>query len=111
MPIADRNLSPGTALVGHYKGATHRAEVVKSEAGLRYRLEDGREFTSPSGAARAVMGGMAVNGWRFWDLAENTAASSNLAAKLERKAPAKAAAKKSKNGGTQPAGEVAASSA
>ena len=111
MSIKDRNLRAGTRLTARYKGATHRAEVVETDHGLRYRLEDGREFKSPSGAARAVMGGKAVNGWRFWDLAENTAAASNSAAKSERKAPAKAAAKKSKNGGTKPAGEAAASSA
>ena len=62
MPIEDRNLSPGTALVGRYKGTTYRAEVVETEDGLRYRLEDGREFKSPSSAGSAVMAGKSVNG-------------------------------------------------
>jgi hypothetical protein len=37
-----------------------------------YRLEDGREFRSPSSAASAVMGGTAANGWRFWSLEGDT---------------------------------------
>ena len=35
----------------------------------RYRLTDGREFASPSAAGKAVMGGTACNGWRFWSVA------------------------------------------
>lgn len=62
-------LEPGTVLVATYKGAEHRAEVFKDEDGkVRYRLEDGRAFKSPSSAASAVMGGIAANGWRFWSL-------------------------------------------
>jgi hypothetical protein len=68
MPIEDRNLEAGTRLVAKYKGQTHSAEVVETEEGLRYRLEDGREFKSPSAAGSAVMGGVACNGWRFWSL-------------------------------------------
>ncbi|MEE8363108.1 MAG: hypothetical protein V3S18_03455 [Dehalococcoidia bacterium] len=67
----------GTKLVAKYKGKEHTAIVVAPEdkdaegrkGSLRYRLEDGREFTSPSSAGRAVTGG-AVNGWRFWSVAE-----------------------------------------
>ena len=69
MPIEDRNLSAGTKLVARYKGETYRAEVVTTADGLRYRLEDGREFKSPSSAGSAVMGGKSCNGWRFWGLA------------------------------------------
>ena len=65
MPIADRKLSPGTRLVGRYKDVTHTVEVVQTDQGLRYRLENGQEFQSPSSAASAVMGGKAVNGWPF----------------------------------------------
>ncbi|MGD0205280.1 MAG: hypothetical protein ABSB57_02400, partial [Dehalococcoidia bacterium] len=39
------------------------------KGGLRYRLEDGREFKSLSSAGSAVMGGVACNGWRFWSVA------------------------------------------
>ncbi len=69
MSIKDRNLAAGTKLVARYKGKEYTAEVVETEAGLRYRLEDGREFKSLSSAGSAVMGGSACNGWRFWSVA------------------------------------------
>ena len=66
-------LSPGTRLIGRYKGVDYSAEVVRTEAEKRaFRLTDGREFSSPSAAASAVMGGVACNGWRFWSLADET---------------------------------------
>ena len=69
MSIEDRNLKPGTTLVARYKKKEHRAEVVAGEKGnVRYKLEDGREFSSPSAAGSAVMGGVACNGWRFWSV-------------------------------------------
>ena len=73
MPLANRNPEAGTRLAARYKGTTYTCEVVQTEEGLRYRLEDGREFKSPSSAASAIMGGMAANGWRFWSLAEELA--------------------------------------
>jgi hypothetical protein len=70
MPIENRDLAAGTRLVARYKKQEHTATVVEGEqGGLRYRLEDGREFKSPSAAGSAVMGGVACNGWRFWSLA------------------------------------------
>ncbi len=64
-------LAAGTVLVAKYKGTEHRCEVVTGEDGKRrFRLEDGREFRSPSSAGSAVMGGVACNGWRFWTLAD-----------------------------------------
>ena len=69
MSIKDRNLKPGTVLVARYKKQEHRAEVVAGEKGhVRYKLPDGREFTSPSAAGSAIMGGVACNGWRFWSV-------------------------------------------
>jgi len=68
MTIEDRNLAIGTKLVARYKGKDYTAEVVETEEGLRYRLENGKEFKSPSSAGSAVMGGSACNGWRFWSL-------------------------------------------
>jgi hypothetical protein len=92
MPIENRDLKPGTRLVARYKKAEHTATVVEGEGGgLRYRLEDGREFKSPSAAGSAVMGGVACNGWRFWSLAGEANAP---APKNERKAPAPKAAPK-----------------
>jgi len=72
MPIENRDLAAGTRLVARYKKEEHWATVVEGEkGGLRYRLEDGREFKSLSSAGSAVMGGVACNGWRFWSLAES----------------------------------------
>lgn len=69
MAIENRNLAVGTKLTARYKKETYRAEVVQAmEEGLKYRLSDGREFKSPSGAGMAVLGGMACNGWRFWSV-------------------------------------------
>ena len=88
MSIEDRNLAVGTKLVAQYKGKEYTAEVVKTEEGIRYRLEDGREFKSPSSAGSAAMGGSACNGWRFWSLAGSEEAK-----------PKKAAEKPSKSNG------------
>ena len=68
MAIEDRNLAAGTKLVARYKGKEYTAEAVETEEGLRYRLEDGKEFKSLSSAGSAVMGGSACNAWRFWSL-------------------------------------------
>ena len=73
MSIENRNLKAGTKLVARYKGTEYAVEVVKTKDGIRYQLEDGREFKSPSSAGSAVMGGNACNGWRFWTLASEAA--------------------------------------
>ena len=94
MSIKDRNLKPGTVLVARYKKQEHRAEVVAGENGqVRYKLPDGREFTSPSAAGSAVMGGTACNGWRFWSVEgaeEPTKAKSEPKAKTKGKPKANA---------------------
>ncbi len=89
MSIEDRNLAPGTKLVARYKGKEYAAEVVKTEEGVRYRLEDGREFKSPSSAGSAVMGGSACNGWRFWSVAGSEEARPKRASKKAGKLNAK----------------------
>jgi len=92
MALENRNLEAGTRLVARYKKVEYTATVVEGEeGGLRYRLEDGREFKSPSAAGSAVMGGVACNGWRFWSLAREAPAP-----KKERKASAPNAAPKPK---------------
>ena len=95
MSIEDRNLKPGTTLVARYKQKEHRAEVVEGEGGkVRYRLSDGREFTSPSAAGSAVMGGVACNGWRFWSLeSEQTAKEGTEEAKTAKAEKPKAGRK------------------
>ncbi len=69
MPIEDRNLSVGTKLIAKYKKQKYSAEGIAGEDdNVLYRLEDGREFKSPSAAGSALMDGKACNGWRFWSL-------------------------------------------
>ncbi len=68
MPIENRNLKPGTRLVGRYHKQPYICEVVEGEGGkLRYCLQDGREFKSPSAAGMAITG-HACDGWVFWSV-------------------------------------------
>ena len=70
MTIEDRALAPGTKLVGTYKKTSYICEVVTTpEEETRFQLADGRLFSSPSSAAKAVMNGISANGWRFWSRA------------------------------------------
>jgi hypothetical protein len=87
--IENRNLEPGTVLVARYKGKEHRCEVVQTDEGLRYRV-DGQDYRSPSSAGKAVMDGVACNGWRFWSV-EGTESKPRAS---KPKAPKKAAGKK-----------------
>ncbi|MBI2855086.1 MAG: DUF4357 domain-containing protein [Chloroflexi bacterium] len=66
MAIENRNLKPGTKLVAKYRKHEYNCEVVAGEGEkILYRLEDGREFKSPSAAGMAITG-KACNGWAFW---------------------------------------------
>ena len=97
MPLDNRNLEPGTVLTARYKKQDRTCEVVQTDGGLRYRLDDGTEHKSPSSAGKAAMGGVACNGWRFWSLqGDLKPAKEPKKAKAEEpaKAPAKKAAKK-----------------
>jgi hypothetical protein len=79
MLIKDRNLKPGARLEARYHKQSYTCEVVAGEGGkLRYRLEDGREFKSPSAAGMAVTG-HACDGWVFWSVkAAETMSSSPI---------------------------------
>ena len=70
MAIEDRNLTVGTRLVANYRKKVYVCMVENREegGGILFVLEDGRKFKSASSAASAVMGGKAVNGWRFWSV-------------------------------------------
>jgi hypothetical protein len=77
MPIENRDLELGTKLTARYRGQAYTGEVIGSDSGLRYRLEDRREFASSSAAGGALMNGTTCNGWRFWSVyAEGAAAES-----------------------------------
>jgi len=68
MPIKNRNLTKGTKLTGRYHKQSYSCEVVENAEGkLRYKLEDGREFKSPSAAGMAITG-HACDGWVFWSV-------------------------------------------
>jgi hypothetical protein len=69
VPIENRSLEPGTVLTARYKKQDRTCEVVQTDDGLRYKLDDGTEHRSPSSAGKAAMGGVACNGWRFWSIA------------------------------------------
>ena len=88
MAIENRNLPVGTRLVANYK---KQAYVCTVEAGEEDRtvifvLEDGSKYKSPSAAGSKVMGGKAVNGWRFWSVEGE---APEAPAEAEAKKPAK----------------------
>ena len=99
MPLENRNLEPGTTLVARYKKQERTCEVVQTDDGVRFRLDDGTEHRSPSSAGKQAMGGVACNGWRFWSLQGDLKPATEPKAKKAKaeqpaKAPAKKAAKK-----------------
>jgi len=95
MPLENRNLEPGTTLVARYKKQERTCEVVQTDEGVRFRLDDGTEHRSPSSAGKAAMGGVACNGWRFWSLqGDLKPAKEPKAKKAKSEKPAKAPAKK-----------------
>jgi hypothetical protein len=70
MAIENRDLAAGTKLVARYRGAEHSVLVVgDTETGLGFELDNGTIYKSLSSAGKAVMNGVACNGWRFWSRA------------------------------------------
>ena len=68
MAIENRNLPVGTRIWANYKKTRYvcTVEAGEEEGSVVYVLEDGSKHKSPSAAGSKVMGGKAVNGWRFW---------------------------------------------
>ncbi len=89
MPLERRNLEIGTMLRARYKGKERTCEVVQTADGPRYRLDDGREFASPSSAGKAAMGGVSCNGWRFWSIEGTEKPKRTPTAKADKPAKAK----------------------
>jgi hypothetical protein len=85
MAIQDRNLVAGTELTAKYKGTSYCCSVEAGDDGLVFVLDDGRRFNSLSSGGSAIMGGKAVNGWRFWSIAQESgeAARGEAATKTE----------------------------
>ena len=98
MTIEDRNLAVGTKLWANYKKARYVCTVEASADGDRneFVLEGGKRFRSPSSAAMEVMGGKAVNGWRFWSL-EGTEAQAGSTSAEPKAAKAKSGRGKKKS--------------
>src|SRR5688572_9209266 len=106
MAIEDRNLPVGTRLVASYKKVQYVCTVEAEEGGegLAFVLEDGSRHKSASAAGSKVMGGGAVNGWRFWSV---EGAMPAKAPKPEKPAkPAKVAKTKTGGGSRGPEPEV-----
>ena len=83
MPIENRNLTKGTKLTGRYHKQSYSCEVVENAEGkIRYRLQDGREFKSPSAAGMAITG-HACDGWVFWSVQTEENATAPNAEKQE----------------------------
>ena len=93
MPLENRKLEQGTVLTARYRTQDRTCEVMQTEEGLRYRLDDGSEHRSPSSAGKAVTGG-ACNGWVFWSLAGEEKPKREPKAKAEKPAKAKEPATK-----------------
>ena len=104
MPLENRNLEPGTVLVARYKKQERICEVVQTDDGVRFRLDDGTEHRSPSSAGKQAMNGVACNGWRFWSLqGDLKPAKEPKAKKAKAEKPAKAPAKKAAKKGAKKA--------
>src|SRR6187402_518979 len=86
MAIEDRNVPIGTRLVASYKKQTFVCTVEAEGEGLAFVLEDGTRHRSPSAAGSKVMGGKAVNGWRFWSVEGAAPAKPEKAPKPEKAA-------------------------
>lgn len=88
MAIENRNLPIGTRIWANYKKQRYvcTVEAGEEEGNLLYVLEDGSKHKSPSAAGSKVMGGKAVNGWRFWTVEGTEPAAAEAEAKPERKA-------------------------
>ncbi len=67
MAIENRNLEPGTRLVGRYKGKTTVCLVEAGEEGkVVFRVEgEDKTYSSLSSAATEITKGP-INGWKFW---------------------------------------------
>jgi hypothetical protein len=87
MAIENRNLSIGTRIWANYKKTRYIAtvEAGEEEGSVLFVLEDGSKHKSASAAGSKVMGGKAVNGWRFWTVEGDEPETGPETPKAERK--------------------------
>ena len=90
MAIENRNLPVGTSIWANYKKTRYvcTVEAGEEEGSVVYVLEDGSKHKSPSAAGSKVMGGKAVNGWRFWTVEGDEPAPAPEAEKPAKKSAA-----------------------
>ncbi len=69
LAVSHDELLPGTRLVASLKGKTYEALVVTGDTGRAEIEFGGKRYTSLSAAGSAAVG-YAVNGWKFWQRAE-----------------------------------------
>ncbi len=69
LAVSHEELIPGTRLTASLKGKTYEAMIVGGDAGRAEIESGGKRYTSLS-AAGSVAAGYAVNGWKFWQRAE-----------------------------------------
>ena len=69
LAVSHEELIPGTRLTASLKGKTYEAVVIEGDDGRAEIEFDGKRFTSLS-AAGSVAAGYAVNGWKFWQRAD-----------------------------------------
>ena len=102
MPIENRNLTKGTKLTGRYHKQSYSCEVFEDAEGkLHYKLEDGREFKSPSAAGKAITG-HSCDGWVFWSMQTEESAPTPNVEKSETAPPAKTKQKEESVASTTP---------
>jgi hypothetical protein len=87
MAIENRALPIGTKLWANYRKTRYvcMVEAGEEEGSLLFVLEDGSKHKSASAAGSKVMGGKAVNGWRFWTVEGDEPETGPEKPKAERK--------------------------
>ena len=69
LAVSHEDLIPGTRLVASLKGEEYEAVIIGGDAGKPEIEFGGKRYTSLSAAGSAAAG-YAVNGWKFWQRAE-----------------------------------------
>ncbi len=69
LAVSHEELIPGTRLTASLKGKTYDAMVVAGDA-RKPEIEFGGERYASLSAAGSAAAGYAVNGWKFWQRAE-----------------------------------------
>ena len=73
LAVSHEELIPGTRLMASLKGKTYEAVVIGGDAGKPEIEFNGKRYTSLSAAGSAAVG-YSVNGWKFWQRAEESEA-------------------------------------